>query len=330
MPTSDSDQQLLDAIVSALEARGTSHPAVHIVAFEEVLDAVQTSIEQTGVQQITMATYEEVRTVAAEKAGRSRAHGEIDRVLFDDYRLLRREGDSVSIVDRRDTARYTGTMILAEERVRWRRMLAHQHVLAFPEVLEVLELFAPPGKPASVAQTLRDRFVYFRKFNQVTVDYSVDELDTYGLLQKRSDGSLCSAWGPPAALAGLLLKHYLLLTDFRVEVAIEWTDLVTQVSNVLPPRLFERQPVGSNWLQALNAPPDLFMSEIGGSRTRLTTEGLRWFAGQGLVAPVDCGKVLRQKKAKAALLQLRDALRDRVQKLNAANADAVASALEPA
>jgi hypothetical protein len=276
-----------------------------------------------------MAAYDEVRTVAAQKAGRSRAHGEIDRVLFDEYKLLRRDGDSVTIVEQRDDARYTGTMILAEERGRWRRMLAHQHVLAFPEVLEVLELFAPPGKPASVAQTLRDRFVYFRKFNQVTVDYSVDELDTYGLLQKRSNGSLCAAWGPPAALAGLVLKHYLLLTEFRTDVAVEWADLVTQVSNVLPPRLFERQPVGSHWLDALNAPPNLFMSEISGSRTRLTSEGLRWFAGQGLVAPVDCGKVLRQRKAKAALLQLRDALRDRVVKLNAANADAVVSALEP-
>ena len=327
MPTLEEDNQLVQTVISTL-ARMASHPHVHVAALEEVLNDVHQELTHTKLSQLSLDRYQQIRSSAAAKAGRGKAHAEIDRVLFEDYGLLRHDGDMVSVEAQRHGARYSGTAIVAEDRQRWRPLLAHQHVLAFPETIEVLELFAPPGQLASVAQSLQHHFVYFRKLNDVTVDYTVDELVNLKLLQK-SVGNMRAVWGPPTMLAGLTVKHYLSLTEYRVDVAVEWEQLLSQVSNVLPPKLFERHPVGSSWLQRLNGPVDLFSSEVGGTRVRLGIQGLRWFAEQGLVAPIDCGKVLRQRRAKVALLQLRDAICERMTKVGATNAETIASVLSP-
>src|SRR5262249_46638241 len=116
-------------------------------------------------------------------------------------------------------------------------------------------------------------------------------------------------------------------TNHCVDVAVETDELIAQVTSILPPRLFEHHPATSSWMRALRAPTDAFVSEVGGSRVRLTMQGLNWFAGTGLVSPLDCGKVLRGHNATDSLIKLRDALVERMAPLSPANMQVIEDAL---
>jgi hypothetical protein len=332
MAKRDTDNQLAEAAVTTLQRQPTSHPAVHIPAIEEVLFAYKEAVAGDKNNSLPISEYNEIRSVAAARAGQKtdKSLGEIDRVLFNDYQLLRKDGQAVSVTTEVLAPRLTGSLVLREDRSRWRRLLAHQHVIAFPEVVELLELFAPPGKPASDAQIRQNNFIYWRKLNQVTVDYAVNELRDFGMLKPTEQGTFCADWAPPPALCMLIIKYYLALTGHLVDVAIETDELLSQVASVLPPRLLEHHPANSSWMRALRAPENAIVSEVGTSRMRITFEGLRWFAEVGLVSPLDCGKVLRQRRAKDALISLRDALIKRMTSLSPANMQLIEDALRPA
>jgi hypothetical protein len=331
MSKRDADNSFAEVTIATLRRQPTSHPAVHVPAIEEVLFNLSQVLTTKENNALSSSEYKDLRVAAAIKAGQKseKSFAEIDRILFEDYQILSRKDEVVSITTDMPPPALAGTTILRENRSRWRYLLAHQHALAFPELVEIMELFAPPGKPASAAQSRRDHFIFWRKLNQVTVDYAVDELREFRVLERTPENTLCAVWAPPPILCILTVKHYLALTNFEVDVAIATDELLSQVSSTLPPRLFEAHPATSAWMRTLRAPPDTIIGEVGGSRIRLTTQGLHWLAAAGLVSPLDCGKVLRQRRARDALINLRDALIERMARLSPTNRQMIEDALRP-
>jgi hypothetical protein len=331
MAKRDEDNQLAEAAVKMLRSQPTHHPAVHIPAIEEVLFLTKNALGGDKNNSLSFSQYKEIRTAAAMKAGQKseKAFREIDRVIFKDYQLLQQVDEIVSVRTEVKPPNLPGNTLFQEDRPRWRRLLAHQHVLAFPEMGEILELFAPPGKPANAAQSRRGYFVFWRKLNQVTVDYAVDELCDLGMLNRTPQNTLCAVWAPPPTLCTICIRYYLALTEHQVDVPVETEELLSQVTSILPPRLFENHPAASSWARILRIPAEAILAEVGGSRVRLTMQGLRWFADVGLVSPLDCGKVLRRRRAVDPLINLRDALVERMANLAPINKQAIEDALRP-
>jgi hypothetical protein len=317
-----------------MEQQPTNHPAVHIGAVDKLLELLKAESSLEKLEELPWARYEELRDKAAAAAQAGvRAHDEVDRVMFEKgYRLLQHGGEKVRPTTNAPPPWISGLDVLrdGDPPSRRRRLLAHLHGLAFPEVGELLELFAYPGKPASIVQTRRDNFVFWRKLNQVTADYVASELREFGLLQRQADESFCAVRASPPILAGIVVRKYLVLADHRVDQAVDIGDLLSQAGGVLPPRLFDGHPADSAWLRALRAPGGVFLQEVGGSRVRLGLEGLCWFAEAGIASPLDCGKVLRQRRAKESLARVREALIKRMAELRPINMSAIEIALQPA
>jgi hypothetical protein len=333
MPDTAQDRTLAATVVSVMERQPTNHPPVHVSALEKLLETLRAEFVVEGAEALPLPRYEELRNQAVTAARhREAARTELDRIVFDDgYRLLTR-GEEIRPTRNVPPPWIPGFDVLrdGDQAPRLRRTLAHLHALAFPEVSELLELFAYPGKPASIVQTRRDHFLFWRKMNQVSADYVAGELKEFGLVQRQTDDTLCAVWAPPSVLAGIVLRKYLILSEHRVGEAIETEDLLSQAAGVLPPRLFGRHPTNSAWLRELRAPTDVFQYEVGGSRVRLGMEGLCWFAEAGLVSPFDCGRVLRQRRAKESLARVREALIKRMAELHPVNMSTIERELQPA
>ena len=332
MPDTSQDRALANAVISTMERQPTSHPHVHLDAVEKLLDLLRVEFLLEKGPAIAWARYEELRNEACLAAHHlSDARGEVDRVIFGTgYCLLRRDEELVHQCDDVPPPWISCVDVLrvGEPPSRRRRLLAHLHALAFPEVGELLELFAYPGKPASVVQTRRDHFVFWRKLNQVTSDYVAHELKEFGLLQRKADDTLIAAWAPPPVLAGIVVRKYLVLADHHVDQAIDTEDLLSQAGAVLPLRLFDGHPGSSSWLKTLRPPGDIFQREVGGSRVRLGLEGLSWFARANIASPLDCGKVLRQRRAKESLGRVREALIKRMAEFRPVDMPAIEAALQ--
>jgi hypothetical protein len=318
MPDTAADRKLASAVIQALEQREYGHPALHVRAVEILLGEKLSQVLEARGDALSVADFASLAEEAAVAAhNKADAPGEIVRTLVDGYRLFVREGEVLrprrgGLVD----APWLG--IEAVLGPRRRGALAHLHILAFPEIVAVLEQFAPPGRQRTVVvDSLKDRFVYGRKVNSVVAGFLVRAAREYGMIESvgQGDEGYRTCWAPPPAAAAVVVRSYLMLTGHAVDVAHDTSDVATQASFVLPRSFLARHPADAPWLRELGAPPDVIRREVGGASLRIDLEGLSWFAGAGLVSPLDCARVLRVRRAKDSLGRLREHLLVRMARL---------------
>jgi hypothetical protein len=301
MAESNADRALADALVGALESRTYGIPTLYYDAIEQIFAAV---LKQHG-QLPQIIPDEELRTLAANAVDQT-LHG--DKAPSDLFGQLK----NVFHLFQPDSGApwLSSTMINADANVpgRRRQALAHQYVLAFPESLAVLEQFAAPGRiKAEARATLVGRFVGFRKLNSMNVDLLIDALKDFKLLEQGTDHIVTRSAPAPAILA-LMVKRYLQLTGYKIDVGYETADLISQVTTVLPKSVVGGHPTDSVWIEKLRPVVPIFHKEVGGAQVRIKMEGLIWCAQAGLLTPVDGGQVLRLRRARESLVRIREAL----------------------
>lgn len=333
MPDTAADHKLADAALSALEERSYGHPALHLRAIELLFEklsksqAIKTNVLPTN-------EFDQLISEAAEEAfNKGDAISEISRTVVEAYRLFRREDGQIRLSRGIDGPWLEVATLLAPDvsPPKRRIALAHLHTLAYPEIVDALEQFSPPGKRRGSAEdSLRDRFIFGRKVNSTICGYLITACVNFKMIE--DSGELFRAkWAPPPALATIVIRRYLMLTGYRPDTAHDVEDVLTQASFALPRGLFGRHPADSPWLKALRPPPEIIGRELSGAIMRIGLEGLTWFAANGLISPLDCGKILRTRRAKESLSRLRTAIIRRFEKLDQPpiNAGQIEAELQP-
>jgi hypothetical protein len=272
---------------------------------------------------------------AAEAFNKSDAVSEITRTVVDAYRLFQRDNDRFRMLQGESVSGpwlgLDSLLIAGQNPARRRMALAHIHALAYPEIVDALEQFAAPGKRKSAAEdSLRDRFIFGRKVNSTVAGFLVSACANFKMVEE-VDAVLRARWAPPPVLAAIVIRRYLLLTSYRPDTAHETNDVLHQASFILPRQLFERHPADAGWLKALRSPPDVIRREVAGAMMRIAMDGLTWFASAGLISPVDCGRILRTRRAKDSLGKVREALIRRMARLDQPpiNANEIETELQP-
>jgi hypothetical protein len=321
MTKSSFDNDLAQAAIDVIDERAYNHPAVHAAPFARLVSELLPPIAAEHHGQIPKDVLDDVCRSAAEyaKLGDKGSSGELKKLL-QNYRLVIVEQDTCRILNRADVpAPWLGFDSVAAPHLhqveRFRR-IAHLHMLAYPELLEAVELLAPPGRTeGAVESALRDRFAFTRKINGVIANYLLAVMQTFDMTSE-SNNVLRNAWAPPSVLAALVVRRYLELTEFSIDRGVDTADLLRQCAAIVPGRFFQRHPVDMEWYQALRAPPDVCTSEVGGAQLRIRADGILWFARAGLLSPVHCAILLRKRRAKDALARVRTRILDRVRSFN--------------
>ncbi len=250
-------------------------------------------------------------------------------------RLVRSEEESYRVLNIADAhAPWLGFDELSSNHLSQRerfRKFAHLHMLAYPELLEVVELLAPPGRrKVDLDRALRDRFAFTRKINPNIAAFLIDVARSYELASTQTEQMLMrNVWAPSTVLASLVVRRYLELTDFAFDHGIETADLLRRCSMVVPGVFFQRHPVDSQWYQDLRAPAGTFLREVGGAQLRIRSDGLLWLTRAGLLAPSHCAHVLRERRAKDSYSRLTKRILERVRSFSPlpANANEIAEEL---
>lgn len=335
MPDTSADRALAEATISALDQRSFGHPALHLRAIEILLDKLG-ALANASSGTLEAKDFEAmVAELAAQAFNKSDAVSEIMRTLVDAYHLFQRDNNRFKLLQGElVTAPWLGvdlSLTARQNSARRRMSLAHIHALAYPEIVDALEQFAAPGKRKTSAEdSLRDRFIFGRKVNSTIAGFLVSACMHFKMVEE-VDPVLRARWAPPPVLAAIVIRRYLLLTSYRPDTAHETNDVLNQASFVLPRQLFERHPTDFGWLKALGSPQNVIRREVGGAMMRITMDGLTWFAGAGLISPVDCGRILRTRRAKDALGRVREALIRRMARLDQPpiNANEIEADLQP-
>jgi hypothetical protein len=298
---------LAEAVGYALQVRSYGHPAIHAPVIRRLAEALRIRFADNPGGTIDRDTYEKLRGDAVGAAFHSEDAGrEVDRVLIGNaYTLLLPAGDSGALrlstrADLAQTALLPGSDVVMGNETDIMRRLAHLHAVAFPEILPMLKVFTPPGARVAALDAFVDNFVFCRKINSVLRSYIRTELEEFGIIRGRDDDRRVLVWAPVPAIAFWLIEKYLDLSGGRVDFPVGVVDLRRQFGFVLPDRLFDLRA----FRQQLGLPDGLLREEVGGSRLRLTAEGLIWFARRGLVDPITAMRALKAATAHAALRSL--------------------------
>jgi hypothetical protein len=310
MPDTAADRKLADAALSAMEERSYGHPAFHLRAIELFFEKLAKS-QLVKDHLLQTEEFDKLVCEAAKEAfNKSDAINEISRTVIDAYRLFRREDGQMRLAHGvagpwLDVATLLAPGISTPQR---RIALAHLHTLAYPEIVDAVEQFSLPGKRRGVAvDSLRDRFIFGRKVNSTICGYLITACVNFKMIEE--SGELIRAkWAPPPVLATIVVRRYLMLTGYRPDTAHDVEDVLNQASFALPRDLFGRHPAVSSWLKALRPPSEIIGRELSGAIMRISLDGLTWFAANGLISPLDCGKILRTRRAKDSLSRVRTAI----------------------
>lgn len=317
MPDTSLDRELAQSAIEALETREYGHPSVHSIACLKLLAEALPPIAEQFNGLIPAEPFDSaLRTIANEASLRDKGADEL-KTLLRAYRLVRQENDSYRILNSTDNAApWLGFDLLSAKNLNNHQRiqhLAHLHMLAYPELLEVIELLSPPGRSkADVERTLKDKFGFTRKINANIAAYLVTVANEFSMASIHGEHLIRNTWSPPSVLGALVVKNYLALTGYVVDRGVDTDDLLRQCAAVVPGSFFQRHPVDTEWYRSLGAPSDACVSAVGGTQLRIRLEGIIWFARAGLVAPISCAYVLKERRAKESLGRLRVRLMDRV------------------
>jgi hypothetical protein len=327
------DRELAQAAIDAIDERNYGHPAVHPMPLVRLLTDVLPPLatEHRGI--IPTEKFDQaVRKVAAEASLKDQGPDEL-RTILRAYRLVRPEQESYRVLNMKDVqAPWLGFDELSSDHLSQRerfRRLAHLHMLAYPELLELIELLAPPGRrKGDLERAVRDRFAFTRKINANIAAFLIDVARSFELASAQAE-LMRNVWAPPTVLAALVVRRYLELTVFALDRGIETTDLLRQCSAVVPGPFFQRHPADSQWYQGLRAPVGTLLREVGGAQLRIRSDGVLWFARAGLLAPVHSAYVLRERRAKDSYARLTKRIMERVRSFSPqpANANEIAEEL---
>jgi hypothetical protein len=329
MPDTAQDRDLAAAAIKAIDDRDYGHPAIHPIPLASLVGEVLPRLASSYDGIIPAGKLNDaVREVVTTANVRDQGIDEL-KTLLRAYRLIRAEADNFRIVTSSDVPRpWLGLDALAAAQLNQRQRFqyfAHLHMLAFPELLDVIDLFSPPGRSDREAeQAVRDRFSFTRKINANIAAYLVSVARQFGLVAVK-ERTYRNVWAPPAVLAALVVRSYLELTSFNADRGVDTADLLRQCAAVVPGSFFQRHPADTDWYRMLGAPPETFVREVGGAQLRIKLEGLIWFANAGLLAPLHCAYVLRGRRAKECFGRIRKRLSDRINGFSPVpvNADAV-------
>jgi len=278
MADSSFDRELAQAAIDAIDERNYGHPAVHPIPLIRLLTDVLPPLaaEHRGI--IPAGKFDEaVRKVATEASLKDQGADEL-RTILRAYRLVRPEQESYRVLSTTDV--HTPWLAFDElsaehlsQRERFRR-LAHLHMLAYPELLELIELLAPPGRrKGELERALRDRFAFTRKINTTIAAFLIDVARSFELASAQTDlMPMRNVWAPPTVLTALVVRRYLELTNFAPDRGIETADLLRQCAAVVPGVFFQRHPADSQWYQSLRAPTGTFLREVGGAQLRIRSD----------------------------------------------------------
>jgi hypothetical protein len=316
MPETAFDRDLAQAAINVIEQRDYGHPAIHPMPIARLVAEILPPLAAEHRGMIPGDHFNEAIRKAANDAQLGDKSPDDLKTILRAYRLVRPEQDSYRILGISDVeSPWLGFEEVADERLSLRerfRRFAHLHMLAYPELLEAIVLLAPPGRrEGDIERALRDRFAFTRKINATIAAYLIDVARSFELASTQGK-KLRNVWAPPTVLAALVVRRYLELTDFALDRGIETADLLRQCAAVIPGMFFRQHPAETQWYRALRAPVDICLREVGGAQLRIRLDGLLWLARAGLLAPLQCARVLRERRAKDSLTRLRQRLLDRV------------------
>lgn len=310
------DRELAQAAINIFEDRSYGHPAIYPVPFSQLVAEALPPLVAQHDGMIPKDQFDAViHQVAANASLKERGPDDL-KTLLRAYRLAHSEQDFYRIPKRDALSEpWISFDELASSQLNPRQRFqrfAHLHMLAYPELLEAIELFAPPGRSESDAErTLHDRFAYTRKINDNIAAYLVSVCRNFDLVAGQ-DSALRNAWAPPSVLMALTIRRYLELSGYALDRGIETADLLRQCAAIIPGPFFQHHPANADWYRSLRAPAEAILREVGGAQIRLRIEGLIWFTRAGLVEPLQCARVLRERRAKESLSLLRTRILERI------------------
>jgi hypothetical protein len=282
------------------------HPHTYI---RVVLDLVRMlrSDTSTPMKTVSWSSYERSRDSAIKQRDMRVSPTEMDRLVIGNkhYNVFAdRSAGELRLTDRSDVLNdvfHTGRdLFAAPDQKGVRRELSSNHILLFPEMLDVLTLFPHSGARKSVEQARRDCFVFCRKLNEPVCDNLVEEAIDLGLLERvehATDQLYRVGYVPVPARAAMAVESYLQTSGYQLDVSISRRAVEEQLGFIVPGVQIDR-----SWQEQLRPTGPVLRPEVGGSRLRLTPDDFLWVVRQRLVAPIDVGRVLvRQKEGEAAV-----------------------------
>jgi hypothetical protein len=290
--------------VSAIIEKPIPHPQTHLRTVLDLLRFLRRDCGTAVPESVPRADFERWRDEAARAWTRAKP-AELDRLVIEEfYRLFVVEPlDRLAVTTRQDMDndlfQCGRDVVEAPDDALVARRLAWNHVLIFPEILNVLQLFPQSGARKSIVDARHDYFIFCRKLNQTVCDYLVTEAETLGLLEI-AEGTAEAQYRigqvPIPARGAIAVESYLQLSGHQLDVSLPRREVEEQLSFVLPGATIDLA-----WQQQLRPGGPVLRPEVGASRLRLTPEDFLWLVERRLVAPVDVGRVLvRQREGEEA------------------------------
>lgn len=281
------------------------HPHTYVHVVLDLVRILRGNIS-TPTEIISRSSYEQSRNTAIKECDSQVSPTEMDRLVIGNkhYNVFaEHSAGELRLTDRSDVLNdvfHIGRdLFAAPDQKGVKRQLSSNHILLFPEMLDVLTLFPASGARKSVVQARRDYFVFCRKLNETVCKYLVDEAIDLGLLvrvEHATDPLYRVGYVPVPALAAMAVESYLQTSGYQLEVSLSRREVEEQLGFVLPGTKIDR-----SWQEQLRTAGPVLRLEVGGARLRLTPDDFLWLVQRRLVAPVDVGRVLvRQKESEAA------------------------------
>lgn len=310
--------------VLARHEEQTSHPHCHVNALRDLVVALRDPVlELAGSKAAVISndTFDEVFDVVVNDHKLRSSDKDLKKVFLDCYRVLLRtpEGgyraSAPTVEDLSNLALLPGRKFLQPDlnKGQIRKMLAHNHVLAFPETLPLLRKFAPPGRPwPEIQAEVENTLVFARPMNQVNSIYVKNEFVEFRMVSKSAENpsDLILDWIPEPAMAFYALESYLEITGDQLDEGCPFDAVERQLSFAIGS---SADRLTGNWQARLRDTPFIRI-EKGGSQIRVTPDDCLWLAERSMVQPTTIGRVLRQRNEKDALATLSHRIHEHLDK----------------
>lgn len=308
-----------EAVFARHEANA-SHPNCKVNALRDLIVALRDAASDRDAL-ITKADFEATldRVVDDHKLRSSRK--DLEKVFLDYYQILCRvddEGYRASEDPKKDLsnpALLPGRMFLSPGLTKGqiRKMLAFNHVLAFPETLPLFRMFAAPGRPWPAVQTeIENTLVFARPMNAVNSAYIKDELLDFRMISRSTvdPTDLILDWIPEPAMAFYALESYLEITGHRLDQGCAFDDVERQLGFAIGSSA--DQFTGA-WQARLRDTPFVRI-EKGGAQVRVTLDDCLWLAERGMVHPITIARILHRRQENDVLDTLSRRVRRHLEK----------------
>ena len=268
--------------------------------------------------------YEEIRDEEASRLTRLAGNDlkKLDQQFLSRLEILHEDDDGKIRLsckeDLRNPAKRTGKELinLLHSELAFKRCVAHNYCLAYPERMWILTQFGRFGANQSdVKSRILDKFVIHKKINSFIISAAIDECRELGMLTG-TEGLFVSKHVPPPVYAMVITSAFLDESQGDLIHALKTRDIEYGFVDVFgKPDSNESRGVLGPWRYQLGH-PGLLQDEVNNTKVRLTPTAFYHLLSCGILDPRYAAMVLRHAGATQELKQLEQMILERAKPRN--------------